>query len=150
MSYRPRWDSGDWLAICDSCGRKYKASSLRLRWDGLMVCQQDFEMRQPQDFVHGVADQIAPPWTRPETSDQFATYCTFNGTSCYADWAVADCAIADFISPFFDATIDPIDCDNLTISSDTDVLGWETLWVCTDLIVDAGLTLDGTIGIYNG
>ena len=28
------YKSGDWLAICDSCGRKFKASQLRERWDG--------------------------------------------------------------------------------------------------------------------
>jgi hypothetical protein len=36
-----------------------------------MVCDKDWEPRQPQDFVRGVADYQAPPFTRPEPSDSF-------------------------------------------------------------------------------
>ena len=71
MSYKPRWDNGSWNVICDQCGRMYKSSELQLRWDGLMVCSGDWEPRQPQDFVHGVADKQAPPFTRAEQSDYF-------------------------------------------------------------------------------
>lgn len=71
MAYRPRWDSGDWIAICDVCGRKFKASRLMKRWDGMMTCPDDWEPRQPQDFVRGVADFQAPPYTRPEPQDDF-------------------------------------------------------------------------------
>jgi len=78
VSYSSRYDRGDWIAICDSCGRKLKASALRQRWDGLKVCQDDFEPRQPQDFVRGVADYQAPPWTRPEPQDQFIEVFSIN------------------------------------------------------------------------
>jgi hypothetical protein len=71
MSYTPRYDRGDWNAICDVCGRQMKASALRQRWDGLKTCQEDWEPRQPQDFVRGVADYQAPPFTRPEQSNNF-------------------------------------------------------------------------------
>ena len=71
MSYQPTYVSGDYKADCDVCGRTYKASKLRKRWDGLMVCEGDFENRQPQDFVRAKADLQAPPWTRPEPSDTF-------------------------------------------------------------------------------
>jgi len=36
-----------------------------------MVDERCWEPRQPQDFVRGVADYQAPPWTRPEPQDQF-------------------------------------------------------------------------------
>jgi hypothetical protein len=49
----------------------FKDSELQLRWDGLMVCSGDWEVRQPQDYVHGVADIQAPKWTRTEQSDYF-------------------------------------------------------------------------------
>jgi hypothetical protein len=49
----------------------FKDSELQLRWDGLMVCSGDWEPRQPQDFVHGVADIQAPKWVRSEQSDFF-------------------------------------------------------------------------------
>ena len=71
MSYIPRYDKGDWIADCDVCGRKYKASQLTQRWDGLMCCEDDWEIRQPQDFVRGVPDTQIAPWLRPEPADQF-------------------------------------------------------------------------------
>ena len=55
-----------------------RASDLRQRWDGLKVCPDDYEPRQPQDFVRGVADYQAPPWTRPEPQDQFITVYSTN------------------------------------------------------------------------
>ena len=88
MSYRPRFDSGDWKVICDVCGREFKASRLKKRWDGFMVCPDDWEPRQPQDFVHGISDVQAPPWTRPETSD------TFIGGGCSTNTSIAGLAIA--------------------------------------------------------
>ena len=69
MSYKPSWDSGNWLAICDRCGLKFKASQLQETWDGFMVCVGDWEERQPQDFVAGVPDQQALPWTSVEQED---------------------------------------------------------------------------------
>ena len=71
MSYTPRYDNGDWIADCDVCGRKYKASALSQRWDGLMCCDDDWEIRQPQDFVRGVPDTQIAPWLRPEPPDYF-------------------------------------------------------------------------------
>ena len=62
---------GDWKTVCDVCGREYLASQLQKRWDNLMVCMNDWEPRQPQDFVRGTADIQAPPWTKPEQSDVF-------------------------------------------------------------------------------
>ena len=78
MSYLPRYDKGDWLTICDVCGRKYKATNLKKRWDGLMCCDDDWEIRQPQDFVRGIADTQIAPWLRSEPSNSFIP---FNFTS---------------------------------------------------------------------
>jgi len=71
MSYFSRYDKGEWSTICDVCGRKFRNQDLRQRWDGLKTCSDDWEPRQPQDFVRGVADYQAPVWTRPEPADQF-------------------------------------------------------------------------------
>lgn len=71
MSYKSNWANGGWLVICDVCGRKFKEDRLRMRWDGLMTCEGDWEVRQPQDFVRGVADIQAPPYVRPEQQNQF-------------------------------------------------------------------------------
>jgi len=93
MGYKSRYDSADWLALCDDCGKKYKASQLRKRWDNLVVCEICYEERQPQDFVRGMVDKIAVPWSRPEPSDQFAAYCTCEGMSGVAGYSMAGCAV---------------------------------------------------------
>ena len=74
MSYISRYDKGDWIALCDVCGRKYKASVLKKRWDGLMCCDDDWEIRQPQDFVRGIPDTQIAPWLRSEPSNSFVTF----------------------------------------------------------------------------
>ena len=72
MSFRPTYQKGAYNVICDRCGVEYKSYELRKTWDNLMVCTRGcFEVRQPQDFVRGVADIQAPPWTRPELADTF-------------------------------------------------------------------------------
>ena len=73
MSHVPHYIHGDWLADCDSCGKTFHASKLKKRWDGLMVCDRDWEPRQPQDFVKAQLDIQAVPWTRPEPADRFVT-----------------------------------------------------------------------------
>ena len=62
--YKP----GDWNAICDRCGFKFKASQLREDWQGLRVCAEDFEHRHPLDFLRAVPERITVPWIRPEAS----------------------------------------------------------------------------------
>lgn len=64
--YKP----GEWNAICDSCGRKFKASQLRKRWDGFMVCSEDWETRHIADFIKAPKPIPALPWTRPEPADR--------------------------------------------------------------------------------
>jgi hypothetical protein len=63
---------GDHNAICYVCGFERKASELLLRWDGVYVCKEDWEPRQPQDFVRGVPEEQAPDWTQPEVPPEWA------------------------------------------------------------------------------
>lgn len=62
---------GDFWRICDVCGFKCRASETSKRWDGLMVCREDFETRHPQDFVRGRLDRQNVPDARPEPADVF-------------------------------------------------------------------------------
>ena len=64
---------GNWNAICDVCGFKYKASELQKRWDGVMVCPADFEQRHPQDLIRLRPEKQAPPWSRPDSEPQYIT-----------------------------------------------------------------------------
>ena len=98
---------GSWNAVCDRCGRDFKAEELRQDWQGLMLCAADWEPRHPQDFVRARngPDPAPVPWTRGGAADVFVSFCTPNGASSYADAAIAGCWIAEFTSPMFDPTI---------------------------------------------
>jgi hypothetical protein len=61
--YRP----GDYWVICDECGRTFRKSKTRKRWDGMIVCFNDWEPRHPQEFIRGRADRIAVKDARIET-----------------------------------------------------------------------------------
>lgn len=100
--------SGKYNVICDVCGFKFKETDLRKRWDGLMVCERDWEQRHPQELLRPVPDQVKLPWTRPEGRDQFITpnyipailqFCTVTGQLCQADLGSADCAIVGNFQP---------------------------------------------------
>ncbi len=84
---------GDYNAICDSCGRKFKASSLLKRWDGLFVCKDDYEIRHPQLSLRISGDKQTVPIPRPDqVVDYFLPYCDLWSSSPMADFGTADCA----------------------------------------------------------
>lgn len=95
---------GDWNALCDACGRKQKGSTLRLQWNGLWVCPEHWEARQPQDFVKAVPEHPTPPFVR-HPADLEIYVCALNGLTSIIDFAVVDCVIIDYISPGFDPTV---------------------------------------------
>lgn len=93
---------GTWKVICDRCGFKFQSDELEKEWQGLMTCSGCWEPRHPQDFVRGVADNTAPPWTRTEPEDVFVDVpyvvplsCTPITSSGVTDFCTADCARAD-------------------------------------------------------
>lgn len=71
---------GDWNAICDRCGFKFKASELKETWDNLQVCKECWEPRHPQDFLRGMPDDPSVPWSRPD-SDADTSTTDVNGNS---------------------------------------------------------------------
>lgn len=54
-----------WAAICDRCGFRFPSSKLKLQWNGLRVCQEDFEHRNQQDFVRAVKADKYPYGAKP-------------------------------------------------------------------------------------
>ena len=87
---------GSWNAICDRCGRKFKAYQLRRTWDGLMVCEDDWETRHPQELLRTVKDTQKLPWTKPEASDTFVesgNLCTLSGRTPVVGAAIVGCAV---------------------------------------------------------
>lgn len=67
------YKSGDWNIICDVCAKKFKASEAKERWDGFIVCPDDYEMRHEQDFIQVRLDKITVPYSRPMPPDIFVT-----------------------------------------------------------------------------
>ena len=57
---------GDFNRICDRSGFKVKASETKEEWNGLIVREEDFETRHPQDFVRGKRDLQSVPKARPD------------------------------------------------------------------------------------
>lgn len=55
-------------AICDVCGFKKKHYELKPRWDGLMVCKEDWEPRHIRDLYRVPRSERAPDWVRPEST----------------------------------------------------------------------------------
>lgn len=89
------WIDGEWNALCDECGLKFKSGDLKKRWDGLMVCREDWEPRHPQDFIRVITDEKPLPWTRPDPTDYYLPVCTVVTSQGAADYGTADCARAD-------------------------------------------------------
>jgi hypothetical protein len=68
----PGFRSGDNWAVCDVCGVEYRTSKMKWRWDGALVCEEDWEQRHPQDYVRSKKDRIIPSSeVRTEPSDSF-------------------------------------------------------------------------------
>ena len=65
------FESGQYNAICDRCGFKFKSGELQKTWDGLWVCKDDWEMRHIADFLRAPAPEKPLPYTRPEPEDTF-------------------------------------------------------------------------------
>ena len=100
---------GDWNADCALCGSKRKASTMKKIPDGvpgagLYMCADHNYKRNPQDFVRGIPDRMAPPWTQ-QTAELGAIFCTPNGTTAYPDFAIPDCVMPDYISFAFDPAV---------------------------------------------
>ena len=69
MSTKEEFVAGAWNAICDVCGWKFKSHELKRRWDGKMVCDEDFETRHPSDFIRTVREKLTVPYAVPESTD---------------------------------------------------------------------------------
>lgn len=67
-------------AICDICGFKKKNTELFKRWDGFMVCKEDWETRNLADFYDTPNDTHLLPWTRPDSGNTLTWTPVFTGS----------------------------------------------------------------------
>ena len=81
-----------------SCGRKYKSNEIRKRWDGLLVCDEDWEPRHPQDFVRGIQEKSnILPFTFDNDGDTYSEQhlaCTLANSVGVSGLGVAGCMVA--------------------------------------------------------
>lgn len=127
---------GDWNAICDRCGNKYKASQLRKEWTGHRVCygpgtNDCWEAKHPQLDIKSIPDKQTVPWTRPEPADdvkiganvayfdietgvESGTYCTPVTRQPVADGGTAGCAEVGFDPALADDEAIPSGTFNVT------------------------------------
>ena len=90
--------SGEWNVYCMVCNRKIKSGTALKRWDGLIVCPDDYENRHPMDFLRARQERISVPFTSDTSFDQFNgpdypqyPFCTAQGSSGEPGFAVAGC-----------------------------------------------------------
>lgn len=62
---------GEWIVECQRCGREIWSSEARKEWTGLIVCRDDYEQRNAQEFVRGRADRQSVPNPRAPPQDIF-------------------------------------------------------------------------------
>lgn len=85
--YKP----GTWNIICALCGVEFKSDEIKKRWDGLLVCNNDYENRNILDFTRVMPEMGSVPYSNPEPADQFVTI-------NYLTLSTAGIAISGFIS----------------------------------------------------
>ncbi len=66
MAYKPDLSPNVWTSICAVCGFRFNSNELKQRWDGVMVCAEDWEPRNVLDFFRVPKEDISVPWTLPE------------------------------------------------------------------------------------
>ena len=65
----PGWKHGDNWMVCDVCGFEMYASEAKERWDGALVCPEDYEVRHPQDFVKAMPDDMEAKMTHMDGTE---------------------------------------------------------------------------------
>jgi hypothetical protein len=67
LFYKP----GSYYRIDDRTGFAVRAENTRKQWNNIIVREQSFEERQPQDFVRGRRDDQTVPEPRPRSANVF-------------------------------------------------------------------------------
>lgn len=81
---------GNWKVSCQVCGFWYPSSEIKKRWDGLLVCDKDFETRHPQTLLRVDGEHAFPDFVSKDT-DVDVFFCDIFGASCYVGLGTAGC-----------------------------------------------------------
>ncbi len=93
---------GEYQAICDSCGFAFMNFELLKRWDGMMVCKEDYETRHPSDFPPRIRTPYPLPFIRPDNTSVLIppsglVSCNPISRQARADKGTANCATLGFL-----------------------------------------------------
>ncbi len=78
----PRFVSGDPWSVCDICGKWCRRSQTRKTWDGLRVCEADWDPKHPLLSIKARPDRQAVFDARPEPKDRFVNVKYDYGSFC--------------------------------------------------------------------
>ena len=102
MSAVTYFADGQWKFTCALCGKSGKSGKAVKTWDNQYVCASHKEERNPQDFLRGIKENLALPWTSPAGIDQFVPLtCTLQGKNAVPGYAVPGCAVPGYINMAF-------------------------------------------------
>lgn len=93
--YKP----ASWNVICSVCGCLVKSDEIKKRWDGILVCKDDWEPRNILDFIRPITERGAVPFSNPEQADVFVVIPYLRETLAVAGIAVAGRAISGYFNP---------------------------------------------------
>lgn len=92
--YKP----GTWNVTCEVCGFQCKSDEIKKRWDGKLVCKDDFENRHSLDFIRPPAERTGVPFSNPEPAPVFVTVIYVFAELGLADVAQADIAKTEYVN----------------------------------------------------
>lgn len=65
MLKRPTVEPGTWTCVDDRTGFRLLNTQVQFEWNGLLVYDRVWEVRQPQDYLRGIPDNQSVPYARP-------------------------------------------------------------------------------------
>lgn len=89
------YKAGCWNVICAVCGVQYKSDEIKKRWDGQLVCKDDWEPRHSLDFLRATTERGTVPFSNPEPTDVFVEVGYIAGT--IAGIAIAGTSITGLV-----------------------------------------------------
>ena len=89
---------GTWNVVCDVCGFQFLNTEVMKRWDGMIVCKDDFETKHPSLTTRIRSETSVPTFVRPPGPDIFIEICTIQGRHAIPSYAVAGCMTAGYVS----------------------------------------------------
>ena len=93
-----RYPIGTWSVVCDVCGFRFQNTEVKKRWDGLIVCKEDYEEKHPQLTIRVPKEDVVPPFVRPFPADVFIEVCTEYTRQAIPGIGIPGCITPGYVS----------------------------------------------------